>query len=104
MSINIAAKHIEMNDYLKSHIEDKIDHLESKYNVKMIADVHFDKSGNNIKAKIICNDMERRHKTIVGDAEDFDITTSFDNALEKLDHQLHKVYSKEKSHNYNKIS
>ena len=52
MSINIAAKHIEMNDYLKSHIEDKIDHLESKYNVKMIADVHFDKSGNNIKAKI----------------------------------------------------
>lgn len=91
MRVNITGRHIDINDYIKQHIQKKLAKLEKYF--ENIQEVHVILTAQKHResAEIICTASK---KAVSSFAESNDIFASIDSAIEKLERQLRKIKEK----------
>lgn len=97
MNIEISARHFDLTDALKQHVERKLDTIDRFYdgilNIHVILEVT---SGtNHVHLQVRGNHIKLDSK-----AKSHDIYSAFDDAFETLEHQVRKF--KDRMHNHRK--
>ena len=96
MEITVSARHIDISPALRAAAEEKIGRLSRFLGGMDRAEVHFSEERNpRIAAKEVCEvSLEGRGHHLRCKAAAPDSFAAVDLAVEKLEHQLHKIKSK----------
>ena len=96
MDVSVSSRHIELSDALRAVAEEKIGRLDRFVEGMDRAEVHFFEEKNpRISAKDVCEvTMEGRGHHVRVKAAAHDPFAAVDLAVEKLEHQLHKLKTK----------
>ena len=96
MDVSVSSRHIELSEALRAAAEEKIGRLDRFLEGMNRAEVHFFEEKNpRIAAKDVCEvTMEGRGHHVRVKAAAQDPFAAIDLAVEKLEHQLHKLKTK----------
>ena len=96
MDVSVSSRHVELSDALRAAAEEKIGRLDRFVEGMDHAEVHFFEEKNpRIAAKDVCEvTMEGRGHHVRVKAAAADPFAAVDLAVEKLEHQLHKLKTK----------
>ena len=89
MEVNISAKHMELTDALKNHIEDRIARIKKYTDSKLYADIHLgvEKHRNHIHATV-----KNKAETLNSEAQDPDsMYKAIDMCVDKLEKQMRRA-------------
>ncbi|MCH2175642.1 MAG: ribosome-associated translation inhibitor RaiA [Lentisphaeria bacterium] len=97
----VTARHFQLFQHVKDHINGRLSELEEKHNKLTSVRVVIDHQKNIFKSELI---VHGKRINIEADATDHDIETSFEMAFAKAEKQLRKHFEKMKDHQHTPIS
>ena len=100
MNITISARHSSIPETTKDYAREKAEKLEKFYRLRKI-DIVMDVEGDNYIVEIVAS-PEKGGKSIVSTAKTPEWFPAIDQATDKVERQLRKIKSKEKSHRMKK--
>lgn len=101
MNVNIAGRHITLNDHIRAHIQDAIESF-SKYQLDITTvNVVVSEIKNGVNVEF---DMHIAHSNpVVINQEDKDLDTAIDLAIERATKALRRLHDKVVSHGHDSI-
>jgi putative sigma-54 modulation protein len=98
MQVSITSRHGTVRDDVREHVNQKAEKLVRFLDTVSEIDVTFDFQSNRVDVELLV-EIEGYH-TIVAHVEGEDARSSFDRALHKMEHQVHRYKEKQRDHRH----